>query len=62
MFLFGMLARVGASPLTEILPLLPLLAFDYVSFAGVYVHLLTILGCALQVAIFLKAAQWFFYP
>ncbi len=61
-FLFCLLARTHTSALTEILPLLPLLAFEYVLVGSCGVQLLTILGLCLQVAVFLKAAQWFFYP
>ncbi len=61
-FLFCLLARAHTSALAEILPTLPLLAFEYIVVAGMGIHLLTLLGLCLQVAIFLKAAQWFFYP
>jgi NADH:ubiquinone oxidoreductase subunit 5 (subunit L)/multisubunit Na+/H+ antiporter MnhA subunit len=62
LFLFCLLARSHTSSLAEILPTLPLLAFEYVLVAGLGIQLLTLLGLCLQVAIFLKAAQWFFYP
>jgi len=62
LFIFCLLARVQSSSLLELLPTLPLLAFEYVFIGGVGLHLLTLLGVCLQVAVFLKAAQWFFYP
>jgi len=61
-FLFCLLARTHTSSLTEVLPVLPLLSFEYVLVLGFAAHLLTFLGLCLQVAVFLKAAQWFFYP
>jgi len=62
LFLFCLLARLHTSALAEILPLLPLLTFEYVFLGGLCIQLLTILGVCLQLAVFLKAAQWFFYP
>jgi NADH:ubiquinone oxidoreductase subunit 5 (subunit L)/multisubunit Na+/H+ antiporter MnhA subunit len=66
LFLFLVLGRLNSSDLAEILASLPLCTFEYLTFGlGVsvfLVHFLTLLGCLLQVAIFLKAAQWFFYP
>lgn len=56
------LARVHHTDVATLLPLLPLLAFEYVLIGPVCCHLLSLLGLCLQVAIFLKAAQWFFYP
>lgn len=60
-FVFLLLARVGSSDLAEVLSTLPQLAFEYLVWTpGGFtcaVHLLTLLGLALQVAVFLKAAQ-----
>lgn len=65
-FLFILLARVGSSDLTEILASLPLFTFEYLVFffasTFINIHLLTLMALLLQVAVFLKAAQWFFYP
>lgn len=54
--------RTGTTDLLEILPLLPLLMFDYVHVGLTLVHFVSTLAVFLQVAVFLKAAQWFFYP
>lgn len=66
LFLFCLLGRVGTADIGEILALLPLLAFEFVPISlgsnVLMLHLVTLLGFLLQTAIFLKAAQWFFYP
>jgi NADH-quinone oxidoreductase subunit L len=62
LFLFLILARLGSADLAEILGLLPTLSFEYLALGGVLIHLTSLLGLLLQVAVFLKAAQWFFYP
>jgi hypothetical protein len=49
--------RVGTTDLLEILPLLPLLMFDYIHIGFTLVHFVSVLAVFLQVAIFLKAAQ-----
>ncbi len=66
LFIFLILSRIGSADLAELLGLIPLLSFEYltigVGLSFILVHVLTLLGCLLQVAIFLKAAQWLFYP
>lgn len=61
-FIFCLFARSNTTDLSELLPLFSLLAFDYVLVGPFCVHLNTVLGLCLQVAVFLKAAQWVFYP
>jgi NADH-quinone oxidoreductase subunit L len=62
LFVFFMLARVQTSDIAELLSLAACLSFEYVMVGSATVHLNTLLSLLLQVAIFLKAAQWFFYP
>lgn len=57
-----LLARAGTTDLSEIIPMFPTYAFDYIFVGPACLHLNTLLGLCLQVAIFLKAAQWVFYP
>jgi len=54
--------RAGTTDLLEILPLFPFFMFDYVYMGFTLVHFVSMLAVCLQVAVFLKAAQWFFYP
>jgi len=62
LFFFFIFARTGVTNVAELLPTLPLLAFEYLVCGGVCFHYLSVLGVLLQMALFLKAAQWFFYP
>lgn len=62
LFIFTALARVQTTDIAELLALIPCLAFEYLGCGGVFAHLTSVLGLLLQVAVFLKAAQWFFYP
>lgn len=62
LFIFFTLARFQTTSVAELLLLLPLGAFEYVVVGGVAVHALSLASGCLQVALFLKAAQWFFYP
>lgn len=59
---FLLLARAGTSDLSEILPMFPLWNFDYVACGGVLLHFNTVFLSLLLFALFLKAAQFFFYP
>lgn len=61
-FLFLTLSRFETSSLVEVLGLLPLAVYEYVMLAGMLVSLLTCLALLLSQAVFLKAAQFFFYP
>jgi len=61
-FCFILLARVSTSDLLEILASFPGLAFDYFICGPVLLHFNSVLALLLQTALFLKAAQWFFYP
>lgn len=61
LFTFLLLARTGSSDCGEIIGLLPLISFDYLSLTlfgfSTCLHLTTVLGLLLQVAVCLKAAQ-----
>lgn len=48
--------------MATILPLLPLLANDYVVICGAGFNFLALLGLLLMGGVLLKAAQFFFYP
>jgi NADH:ubiquinone oxidoreductase subunit 5 (subunit L)/multisubunit Na+/H+ antiporter MnhA subunit len=61
-FLVLALAQHCSSDIGELLTLAPLLAFDYLAWGGMLVHLPTALGGLLSAAVFLKAAQFVFYP
>jgi NADH-quinone oxidoreductase subunit L len=62
LFFFLVLARFQTTATGELLLLLPLALGEYLVLGGLAVHLLTLAALCLQVAVFLKAAQWFFYP
>ncbi len=62
MFFFFVLARFQTTATGELLLIAPLAISEYLLLGAVSVHLLTAGACCLQVALFLKAAQWFFYP
>jgi NADH-quinone oxidoreductase subunit L len=66
LFIFSLLGLFQTSEITELLPLLPGAAFDYVPLwpgsSTALLHLSTLLACCLTSAVLLKAAQWFFYP
>ena len=62
LFIFILLARTGTTELAEILPALTLISFEYILIGPLCLHLNAVLGLCLQVAVFLKAAQWVFYP
>jgi NADH-quinone oxidoreductase subunit L len=54
--------RAGTTDMLELLPMLPLFMFDYVLLGNLVLHFVSALALLLQVAVLLKAAQWFFYP
>jgi NADH:ubiquinone oxidoreductase subunit 5 (subunit L)/multisubunit Na+/H+ antiporter MnhA subunit len=54
--------RTGTTDLTEVLPTLALFTFDYLVVGGTLLHFASVAALLLQVAVLLKAAQWFFYP
>ncbi len=62
LFFFFVLARFQTTATGELLLIAPLAMSEYLLVGVVSVHLLTAGACCLQVALFLKAAQWFFYP
>jgi len=61
-FIFACFARFETTSLLEILPMLPLAALEYVYIGQTLVSLLYLLALLLSAAVFLKAAQFFFYP
>jgi len=62
LFIFLIIARFHTTATAELLTVLPVAVFEYVLVGPISYHYISILGLCLQVAIFLKAAQWFFYP
>jgi hypothetical protein len=54
--------RTGTTDMLEILPTLHSYMFDYVLIGNVLIHFISAVALLLQVAVLLKAAQWFFYP
>lgn len=62
-FIFLLLSRFNTGGLAEILTMLPLAAFEFFPAPmGLLVSLHTTLATLLAFAVFLKAAQFFFYP
>ncbi len=61
-FCFFLTMRAGTTDLLEIIPMLPLFLFEYVWVGSILLNFVSLLATLLQVAVLLKAAQWFFYP
>lgn len=61
-FIFFMFNRTQTTNVFELLTLTPLFCFDFLSLGGIQLNLITCLGFLLSFAVFLKAAQFFFYP
>jgi len=62
LFFFCVLGRFQTTALPEVLSLLPLVTFEYCMVGPALLHFVSIGGGLLLVAVFLKAAQFFFYP
>lgn len=61
-FIFIINARFGTTSLIEILPLIQLVSFEFLAFSGFIFSVTTLLAFLLSMAVFLKSAQFFFYP
>lgn len=61
-FIFFITNRYSTTNLLELLPLFNLSTAEFVSLFGINVHYLTIMCLLLSSAVFLKAAQFVFYP
>lgn len=62
LFIFITLSRFQTTNLFEILTVTPLFSFEFVYFSGLYVNVVALLCVLLSFTVFLKAAQFFFYP
>lgn len=49
--------RAGTTDLLEVIPMLPIFLFEYVSVGSMLLNFVSLLAVLLQVAVLLKAAQ-----